>query len=134
MPAADNLVPKPPRILCVDDDAQVRTPLSHLLQRAGYACEAVAGGQEALQAIGADLDGFGLVLTDHNMPGMDGLALVQALRTADFPGRIVVHSSPLDAARRSAYERLQVDAFIEKPAQASTLLQTILDLGLNPSY
>jgi CheY-like chemotaxis protein len=128
MPVPNTPVPERLRILCVDDDTGVRNLLSRLLQRAGYACEVVAGGREALEKIGAAMDGFGLVLTDQHMPGMDGLGLVQALREAGFPGRIVVHSSPLDAPCRSAYERLRVDAFIEKPAKVSTLLQTITDL------
>ena len=129
MPVPQTPTPKFTRILCVDDDADVRTVLSLLLQRAGYACEAVADGREALHRIGADRDGFGLVVTDHDMPGLDGLALVQALRAAGFPGRVVVHSAVLDAPRRTAYEALRVDAIIEKPAGASILLRTITDLG-----
>lgn len=106
----------------------MRTALCRLLQSRGCACEAVAGGQEALQAIAADTRGFDLVLTDHQMPGLDGLALVQTLRAAGFPGRILVHSSTLDVTGRLAYERLRVDGIIEKPAPASTLLQAILGL------
>jgi CheY-like chemotaxis protein len=109
----------------VDDEEMVCIALRRLLQREGYACEAVAGAQEALHAIATDTTGFGLVLTDHNMPGLDGVGLVLALRAASFPGRILVHASPLDAPCRRAYERLRVDGFIEKPAQASTLLQAI---------
>jgi two-component system chemotaxis response regulator CheY len=128
MPDRDKTNPKCRRILCVDDDGHVRTLLSYLLQRAGYACEGVADGREALQKISADMNGFELILTDNNLPGMDGIALVEALRVTGFRGRIVVFSSPLDETCRAAYTRHQVDGFIEKPVSADKLLQTITEL------
>ena len=128
MSAAATPAPKSLRILCVDDEEAVRSTLCHFLRRRGLACEAVPGGPEALQAIATDQIGFDLVLTDHNMPGLDGLELVESLHARGFPGRILVHASPLDTSRRSAYERLRVDGIIEKPALPATLLQTILNL------
>ena len=66
-------------ILAVDDSASMRQMVVFTLKSAGYNVIEAADGQEAFEkARGAQVD---LVLTDQNMPKMDGLTLVQNLRT-----------------------------------------------------
>ncbi|MET0341309.1 MAG: sigma-54 dependent transcriptional regulator [Polyangiales bacterium] len=63
------------RVLVVDDVESARTALTELLKDEGYEVEAAVNGQQALNLLGAfDPD---VVLTDLNMPVMDGLALVE---------------------------------------------------------
>ena len=67
-----------PRILVIDDNAAIRELLRFLLEEEGYEVIEAADGAEGLQryqAAPADL-----VITDLQMPGMDGLELLQALR------------------------------------------------------
>lgn len=65
-------------ILVVDDSAAIRQMLHLLLQSAGYqVIEAIDGADGVQKAMQQSVD---LVLSDFNMPHMDGLALVQALR------------------------------------------------------
>jgi two-component system chemotaxis response regulator CheY len=65
-------------ILAVDDSASMRQMVSFTLKGAGYNVIEAADGQEALEkARGARVD---LVLTDQNMPKMDGITLVKSLR------------------------------------------------------
>ncbi len=65
-------------ILAVDDSASMRQMVAFTLKGAGYNVIEAADGQEALdKARGESVD---LVLTDQNMPRMDGLTLVQKLR------------------------------------------------------
>lgn len=65
-------------ILVVDDSAAIRQMLHYLLQSAGYqVVEAVDGEDGVHKAMQQQID---LVLSDFNMPRMDGLGLVQALR------------------------------------------------------
>ena len=65
-------------ILAVDDSASMRQMVAFTLKGAGYNVIEAADGQEALdKARGETVD---LVLTDQNMPRMDGLTLVQNLR------------------------------------------------------
>jgi two-component system, chemotaxis family, chemotaxis protein CheY len=65
-------------ILAVDDSASMRQMVSFTLKGAGYNVIEAADGQEALEkARGAKVD---LVLTDQNMPKMDGISLVKSLR------------------------------------------------------
>lgn len=66
-------------ILTVDDSRSLREMLGYILKDAGYAVveaeDGVAGLELAQQQV------FDVVLTDQNMPGMDGLMLIENLRT-----------------------------------------------------
>ena len=65
-------------ILAVDDSASMRQMVSFALKGAGYqVVEAVDGNDGLAKARGGAFD---LVLTDQNMPGVDGLTLVRELR------------------------------------------------------
>lgn len=65
-------------ILAVDDSASMRQMVSFTLKGAGYHVIEAADGQEALEK--ARNHPIDLVLTDQNMPKMDGLTLVKTLR------------------------------------------------------
>ena len=66
-------------ILAVDDSASIRQMVSFTLKSAGYEVVEAADGQDALDK--AKSQDFQLVLTDQNMPRMDGLSLIRSLRT-----------------------------------------------------
>ncbi len=65
-------------ILVVDDSLSMRQMVSHTLEQAGYAVKAAVNGREGLEV--AQANAVDLVVTDVNMPEMDGIALVRALR------------------------------------------------------
>ena len=65
-------------ILTVDDSASMRQMVSFTLKRAGYTVVEAADGVEALNY--ARTSAGDLVLTDVNMPNMDGISLVRELR------------------------------------------------------
>ena len=65
-------------ILVVDDTRSMRKMVMTVLQAAGYSVEEAGDGAEALEK--AQTRVFDLVVTDHNMPRMDGVTLVSALR------------------------------------------------------
>jgi two-component system, chemotaxis family, chemotaxis protein CheY len=65
-------------ILAVDDSVSMRQMISVTLKSAGYEVVQASCGQEALQL--AKTRKVDLVLTDINMPNMDGLSLIRALR------------------------------------------------------
>ncbi len=65
-------------ILAVDDSNSMRQMVSFTLAGAGHTVIEAADGVEALAL--AEQHDFGLVITDVNMPRMDGIALVKALR------------------------------------------------------
>lgn len=65
-------------ILTVDDSASIRQMVSFTLKSAGYDVQEAPDGNAGLAAAKAKT--YDLVLTDQNMPGMDGLSLIKALR------------------------------------------------------
>ena len=91
-PAPDNAA----TVWIVDDDRGVRFVLATALREAGHAVEAFENAADALSALAARAHGGtlpDLVFTDVRMPGMDGLAFLDALkaRRPDLP--VVVMSA-----------------------------------------
>jgi CheY-like chemotaxis protein len=71
------------KVLLVEDEELVRTLLTRILRDAGYAVEEAANGASGLQAA-RRLDGsLSLIVTDINMPVMDGLELARVIRRTD---------------------------------------------------
>ena len=68
-------------ILAVDDSASMRQMVAYVLKQAGYSVVEAEDGDEALAL--ASRQRFDAVITDHNMPRMDGLTLVRSLRSTD---------------------------------------------------
>jgi two-component system, chemotaxis family, chemotaxis protein CheY len=67
-------------ILAVDDSTSIRQMVAFTLKSAGYTVIEAADGQEGLDKANASGDSISLVLTDQNMPKIDGLTLIKALR------------------------------------------------------
>lgn len=67
-------------ILAVDDSTSIRQMVAFTLKSAGYAVIEAADGQEGLDKANASADTISLVLTDQNMPKIDGLTLIKTLR------------------------------------------------------
>lgn len=65
-------------VLVVDDDETIRRVLRMALEDTGYAVSEAAEGRPALAHLRAASDGL-IVLLDLNMPGMDGIALLEAV-------------------------------------------------------
>jgi two-component system chemotaxis sensor kinase CheA len=126
-PARDAEIRKPPRLLVVDDQFTVRELQRSILETAGYSVETAPNGRDALERVGSE-PSIDLVLTDIQMPEMDGFELVRALRAdpdhASMP--IVVVSS-----RSSESDRLRgleegADAYITKQEfDQQSLLETV---------
>jgi two-component system, cell cycle response regulator len=66
------------RILLVDDDPDIRSLLQDYLEIHGHAVETAQNGREALTKL--DQAGYDAVVTDCNMPGLDGLAVLRHVR------------------------------------------------------
>lgn len=67
-----------PRVLVVDDDPECLAEYVETVSALGYACQGLGEAAEALRLIAAD-PGIGIVVTDVQMPGMDGLTLLEEL-------------------------------------------------------
>jgi len=67
-------------ILAVDDSTSIRQMVAFTLKSAGYSVIEAADGQEGLDKANAANDTISLILTDQNMPKIDGLTLIKTLR------------------------------------------------------
>jgi len=105
-------------ILIVDDEENTRIGLAKLLYQDGYQAEAVANGFEALDYLGKKT--VDLVITDINMPGMNGLVFLREL-TQSYPDIKVIMitayggvGSYLESMNLGALEYLNKPFNIEK--------------------
>jgi DNA-binding response OmpR family regulator len=100
------------RILIVEDEPQLRGLLRLYLERAGYLVADAGDGDTALAAF--RVDGADLVVLDLMLPGIQGEAVLQALREeADVP--ILITSAKRSDAERIAGLRLGADDYLAKP-------------------
>lgn len=112
-----------PRVLVVEDTATVRRLLAEVLGLDGVEVTAVADGLAALAAYpGVRPD---LVLTDVDMPQLDGLSLTRALRSRGVDVPVVVLTGRDDAATRRAAVEAGADAFLAKPFGLAELRETV---------
>jgi two-component system chemotaxis sensor kinase CheA len=77
-PAAPEEMVRPPSVMVVDDSLMVRELQRSILERAGYGVRTANDGAEALSLLGDQASD--LVVTDIEMPNMDGFALLRAIR------------------------------------------------------
>ncbi|WP_020675762.1 response regulator [Geopsychrobacter electrodiphilus] len=98
------------KILIVDDEENARIGLSKLLSQEGYQVNAVGNGNEALDFLSHDR--VSLVITDINMPEMDGLSFLRVLNR-EYPSTDVIMitayggvESYLEAMNLGAFEYL----------------------------
>ena len=112
------------KILVVDDSAIMRRIISNNLKSAGHSEILEAGnGSEAMEM----LEGVELILTDWNMPIMDGLAFVKEVRNDKKYSNIPIIMVTTEGARNEVMEALKngVDNFIVKPFTAHTLVEKL---------
>ncbi len=114
-----------PRILVVDDQAEIRDMTVLVLGEAGYRVLAAASGVEALRA--ARREPFDLVLLDINMPGMDGWETLRLMRADDaLTGTPVVMFSVKSEVRDKVHGMQEgaVD-YITKPFGVDELVERV---------
>jgi two-component system, cell cycle response regulator len=115
-------VPRRCRVLVVDDDELVRAQLSALLRVGGYDVVAAGSGEEAIRAL-ATRD-CQMVLTDWQMPDMDGLALCRQLRLEHTESYVYVLMLTVRSRKSDILAGLAagVDDYVVKGASAEELL------------
>jgi len=107
------------KILIVEDDGGTAETLLNGLREEGYTVEHVADGRDGLYlASSADFDA---VILDRMLPGMDGLAVVKALRAADVQTPLLILSALGQLDERVRGLRAGGDDYLAKPFAFSEL-------------
>ncbi len=113
------------KILVVDDDKTTRKMISLILKSKGYEVVTAENGLEALQKLG--LEKINLILTDMNMPYMDGIELTRQVRAnpdfSDIPVVMITTEADEDEKKR-AFEA-GVDDYLVKPTNAEQITESM---------
>ena len=122
----------PPRsVLVVDDSPVERMLATAVLQKLGWSVHCVASAEQALLLLEARR--FDLALCDISLPGMDGLALLAALRGLSAPPGCIMLSAHDDAAHAQAALRQGALAYLVKPLRPAMLRGTLEKLFPPPA-
>ena len=112
--------------MLVDDSTTILLSISSILSKAGYSVEKAPNAEEALKKFnnGTKID---LLITDLNMPGMNGIELIKEVR--QLPAckfmPILFLTTESQQARKAEAKAAGASGWIVKPATADELLNTI---------
>jgi len=110
------------RVLVVDDDPRARVAVARLIEEEGFEASVAADGEEASGLLATWRPH--LVVTDLNMPRLDGCGLVQRVRSV-LPGTPVIVMSARGSVEASGLEGLAAIDFFAKPVRVDALLARI---------
>jgi two-component system chemotaxis response regulator CheY len=112
-------------ILTVDDSASIRVAIKVALSGAGYSVSEASDGVDGIQK--ANAGKFDLIITDLNMPNMDGLTMIEELRKipAHCGVPIIFLTTESDAALKQRAKAAGATGWVTKPFQADALLKIV---------
>lgn len=111
------------RVLVVDDDPELRQMVVCALQNRGYRAE---GAEDGLQALTCLQQGsFDMVVTDFQMPRLDGLALLREIRRLEPPLPVVILTGFVDASVEAVLRRAGAFRVLMKGGRLGDLVRTV---------
>jgi two-component system chemotaxis response regulator CheY len=114
------------RVLVIDDAALIRAYYRQALERAGYHVEEALNGLEGLEKL--LMYAFDAIIVDINMPQMDGMTFLRALRAKDLPTSAtpaLVTSTEAGAQDVSAARVAGANYYLVKPVAQQTLAEYV---------
>ena len=110
------------KLLLVEDEPTQRLLLERLLRRAGYEVETAPDGESALERVATGE--FQMLLTDRDMPGIDGATLCRQVRELTLPTYVYILLLTAQASIDDVVTGLEsgADDYIRKPANEAELL------------
>jgi CheY-like chemotaxis protein len=123
-PPSDAAEVRPPLVLVVDDDPDVREVVDQLLARAGYERAIAASGEEAVSILEQRTPA--LIVLDLNMPGMDGWSVAALVRKHEKTARIpILVMTGLTQNVENAARRAGATAFAMKPIDPKRFVKEV---------
>ena len=111
------------RVLVVDDNEVFRRPLQRALEAAGFEVVAVPSAEDALEVLHAST--VDVLLTDHRLPGMDGVQLITRIKTTHPALAIIVMTAYGTIESAVEARRAGADDYLEKPFEVPDLLRAL---------
>ena len=114
-------------IMTVDDSSSVRQMVSFTLKDAGYSVVEAEDGKDALQKLKGSVD---MIITDLNMPNMDGIELIKNVRgTADYKFiPIVMLTTESQDEKKQEGKKAGASGWIVKPFKPPQILSVVQKL------
>ncbi len=113
------------RILTVDNSKTMRDMVSFTLRKAGFDVKEAEDGKKALAVLGGDK--FDLIITDLNMPVMDGITLIKNVRTGSqhrgVP--ILILTTESDGTKKAEGKAAGATGWLVKPFSPEKLIELV---------
>lgn len=119
------------KILIVDDSTTMRKILMRVIRQAGIECDGfleAANGQEGVEKLGSEA-GIELVLSDVNMPVMNGIEFVKAVRDAGNATPIVMVTTEGGEAMLKTAMDSGASGYVTKPFTPDSIKAALLAIG-----
>jgi len=112
------------KILVVDDSVSMRQMTSIILNQAGYE---VVQAEDGVKALDKFDEGFDLLITDYNMPNMNGIELIKSVREGNVNKAVPILMITTESEEEKKMEGKKAGAtgWITKPFDKELLLNTI---------
>ena len=114
-----------PGILVVDDDAGIRENIADLLSSENYEVVSAANADEAMRVL--ESQRIDLLLTDFQMPGRNGVELIEAARRANHRVPAILMTAYLYVFEQLDERRREGITLLRKPFDADEILQTVAE-------
>jgi DNA-binding response OmpR family regulator len=118
-------------VLCIDSNPYFREFVRWFVSDVGCEVAVAATGGEALSVIRRKPSAYDILIVADWLPDMDGLQLLQTLRSIACAGRIVIVASALSLDRRTVYESLGATSILTTPLGYIELMRILEPAATN---
>jgi DNA-binding response OmpR family regulator len=121
--AKPGIRPATRQVLIVEDESLIRWSLAHSLEENGLEVTMVNSGEQALEALKAGR--FDIVITDLELPQIDGFAVVTAVKSCSSTTPVIMLSALEDRLLHRPEESKRIDSFVEKPFDLKEMVSLV---------
>lgn len=113
------------RIMLVDDDTNVLAAIKDLLTTFGYTVYSYSSPMSAFNAIKNNPSKFTIIFTDFNMPGLNGIQLIERIKKIVPDMKTIICTGYIDLINQEYADKLGVDYIIPKPVFPDDMINKI---------
>jgi two-component system response regulator (stage 0 sporulation protein F) len=111
------------KILVVDDEAGIRSLLFDLLSGEGFKVTLASDGQESLEQM--ENDRFDLLITDINMPRLNGIEMLKRMKTAGRQEKVIVMTGKPNQLQEGVVDIPEVFSKLKKPFGVAHFMKVV---------